>query len=75
MATYGSDLLDKLKTNKEKDGNEILKEQTEGALVGSAIGLFLGLYLGYSRNYNLLFSGFIGAMAGGLISRTLISKK
>ena len=73
--SYGSNLLDKIKTNKQKDGNEILKEQTEGALVGSAIGLFLGLMIGYNRKYNLLFSGFIGAMAGGLITKAFISKK
>ena len=73
--SYGSDLLEKLKTKKEKDSNEILKEQTEGALVGSAIGLFLGLYIGYSRKYNLIFSAFLGAMAGGLITKAFISKK
>ena len=42
--SYGSDMLDKIKSNKSKSGNKVLLENTEGALTGSAIGLFLGLF-------------------------------
>ncbi len=72
---FGKDMLDKLKSNKSKDGNEYLLEQTKGTYIGSAIGLALGLYIGYSRNYSLLFSAFIGATVGGLVTRAFINKK
>lgn len=74
----GQEMLDKienLKSNKKKDGNKIILEQTEGTLTMSAIGLFLGLYVGYSRGYNLLFSGVVGALALGFISKQLIERK
>lgn len=73
--SYGKNMLDKLKSNKNKDGNELILEQTKGTYIGSAIGLFLGLYIGHSRNYSLLFSGFIGATIGGLVTRAFITKK
>jgi hypothetical protein len=72
---FGKDMLDKLKTNKKKDGNEVILEQTKGTFIGSGIGLALGLYIGYSRNYSLLFSAFIGATIGGLVTRAFIKKK
>jgi hypothetical protein len=72
---YGQEMLDKLKTNKNKDGNEIIKENTKGTLTGSAIGLFLGLYIGHRRQYPLLLSGFVGIMIGGLATKFFISKK
>jgi hypothetical protein len=37
--------------------------------------LALGLYIGYSRNYSLVFSAFIGATIGGLVTRGFIMKK
>lgn len=70
----GKEMLDKLKTNKSKDGNQIILEQTKGTFIGSAIGLGLGLYIGYTRNYSLLFSAFIGATIGGLITKGFINK-
>lgn len=71
---FGKDMLDKLKTNKSKDGNKLILEQTKGTFVGSAIGLGLGLYIGYTRNYSLLFSAFIGATIGGLVTKVFIKK-
>lgn len=71
---YGKDMLDKLKSNKNKDGNQILLEQTKGTLTGSAIGLFLGLYLAHSRKSSLLMGAFIGASIGGIITRIFITK-
>ena len=73
--TYGQDMLDKLKSNKGKDGNELILEQTKGTFTGSAIGLLVGLYIGHSRSYNLVMSAFIGAALGGLITRVFISEK
>lgn len=72
---YGKEMLDRLSSNKGKDGNDLILEQTKGTYIGSAIGLFLGLYIGYSRKYSLVFSAFIGATIGGLVTRALIKKE
>lgn len=72
---YGKDMLDKLKSNKNADGNKIILENTKGTLTGSAIGLFMGLYIGYSRSYSLLVSGIVGALVGGAVSKFFINKK
>jgi uncharacterized membrane protein len=74
MATYGKDLLDKISANKGKDSNDIIKEQTKGALRGSAIGLFLGLYFAHTRNFSLVIGGGVGALIGGLITKQLINR-
>ena len=72
--TYGADMLDRIKSNKNKDGNEIILEQTRGTFTGSAIGLLVGLYIGHSRKYNLVMSAFVGASIAGLITRIFILK-
>jgi outer membrane lipoprotein SlyB len=72
---YGKDMLDKIKSYKNADGNKVILENTKGTLTGSAIGLFVGLYIGYSRNYSLLVSGVVGALIGGAISKLVINKK
>jgi len=72
---YGQQMLDRLKSNKDTNGNELLLEKTRGTFTGSAIGLFIGLYIGYSRHYNLLMSAFIGAAIGGLVTRSFINDK
>ena len=72
---YGKDMLDKIKSNKNADGNKIILENTKGTLTGSAIGLFVGLYIGYSRNYSLLVSGLLGVLVGGAVSKFVINKK
>jgi F0F1-type ATP synthase assembly protein I len=73
--SYGSDMLDKIKSNKSKSGNKVLLEQTEGAITGSAIGLFLGLYIAHSRQMSLIGGGLIGALAGGFIFKSLTSNE
>jgi outer membrane lipoprotein SlyB len=70
----GREMLDRLKSNKTKDGNKIILENTKGTLTGSAIGLFVGLYIGKTRDYPLLISGVLGALAGGLVSKFFINK-
>jgi len=74
MASYGKDMLDKITSNKNKDGNQLILEQTRGALKGSAIGLFLGLYIAHSRNFNLVVGASVGAILGGLVTKFFISK-
>jgi hypothetical protein len=74
MANYGQDMLDKIASNKDKNANDIILEQTKGTFKGSAIGLLVGLYIGYSRKYNMFLSGVVGALGGGLISKFFISK-
>jgi hypothetical protein len=75
MANYGKDMLDKLKFNKSRDGNDIILEQTQGTYIGSAIGLFCGLYIAHQRKSSLLMGAFVGAIIGGLATRTFIRKK
>jgi hypothetical protein len=41
--SYAKDMLDKITTNKEKDGNSLIIEKTRGTYTGTAIGAFLGL--------------------------------
>jgi len=72
---YAQDMLDKLQSNKDKDGNELILEQTKGTFTGSAIGLFLGLYFAHKRNSNLVIGAFIGAALGGLVTRVFIAQK
>lgn len=74
MATYGQELLDKINTNKTKSGNDVIKEQTEGTLKGSAIGLFLGLYFAHTRNFSLVIGASVGALIGGFITKQFIKK-
>jgi hypothetical protein len=71
---YGKEMLDKIMSNKEKDGNKVILDKIQGAYTGAGIGLFLGLYFAYTRKYNMLMGGVIGALVGGLITKTLISK-
>ena len=74
MSTYAKEVLDKLKSNKSKDGNKLLLEETRGSLVGAGIGLFLGLYFAHTKNMNMFVSGAVGAIVGGLLTKTLINK-
>jgi hypothetical protein len=71
---YGQEFLDRLRSNKTKDPNKVILDQTKGTLTGSAIGLTIGLFIGYSRNYNLLMSAFLGALVGGVITRISLPK-
>lgn len=67
-------MLDKIKSNKNADGNKIILENTKGTLTGSAIGLFVGLYIAHTRNYSFLVSGVVGALVGGAVSKFFINK-
>jgi len=72
--SYGSDMLDKIKSNKSKSGNKVILEHTEGALTGSAIGLFLGLYIAHSRQMSLIGGGLIGALTGAFLFKVIKPK-
>ena len=71
---YGQDMLDRIKSNKDKDGNELILEKTKGTFTGSLIGAGVGLYFAYSRKSSLLIGAFLGAALGGLLTSFLISK-
>jgi uncharacterized protein YcfJ len=73
--SYGKDLLDKLQSNKNKDKDDLLLEETKGSYLGAGIGMAVGLFIGYSRGYSLLMSAFIGATIGGFATRSFIKKK
>ena len=72
---YGQDMLDKIKSNKDKDGNELILEKTKGTFTGSAIGAGIGLYIAYSRQYSLLMGAFLGATIGGLLTSVFLNDK
>lgn len=72
--SYGSDMLDKIKSNKSKSGNKVILEKTEGSLTGSAIGLFLGLYIAHSRQMSLIGGGLIGALTGAFLFNVIKPK-
>jgi|LakMenEpi03Aug12_release.lakeMendotaPanAssembly.Ray.scaffolds.fasta_scaffold3303856_1 hypothetical protein len=74
MSTYAKDMLDKISSNKNTDGNKMLIEKSNGSIVGSGIGLFLGLYFAHTRNWNYLFSASIGAVLGGLLVSTIVKR-
>ena len=72
---YGQEMLDKLKSNKEKSPNRVIKEQTEGTFTAGAIGLGVGLFIGYTRGYSLVASGLVGMLLAGFISKQLIERE
>jgi hypothetical protein len=73
--TYGQDLLNKLKSNREKSDIRRISDETEGSFIGAGIGTLVSLFIGYKRKENLFISAFIGAAIGGLTSKFLIRKK
>ena len=73
--SYASDMLDRIKTNKDKDGNELILEKTKGTFTGSAIGAGVGLYIAYSRHWSLLMGAFLGATIGGLLTSVFLTDK
>ncbi len=72
---YVKDFISQVSAAKTTDSNTVLSESTKGTMVGAAIGTGIGLFIGFGRHKNLLMSGFIGGMIGGLISRAFIVKK
>lgn len=69
------DLLDRVKKNKDKSSNEVLKEVTTGTTTGGIIGGAAGLILAISYKKNYLAFATIGILAGGLISNVFIKKE
>jgi len=67
------EILDKLKNI--KNNSDSLKVKTGRArMVGSIIGASGGLLIGFAKGYNLLTSGFVGALLGGVTAYLLIPK-
>ena len=72
---YVKNLITNITETKKKDTNTIITETTKGTLVGAGIGCAVGILIGLGRGKNLLFSGFIGSVIGGGISRVFLTKK
>ena len=72
---YAKKLLNTVSETKTKDTTTILNDLTKGTMTGAAIGAGVGIYIGFSRSKNLLLTGFLGAILGGVISRIFIVKK
>ena len=71
---YAKSFLNAVEENKNTSPSDAIKELTKGTALGSAIGGGIELYIGYTRKSNLLLAGFLGALAGGLVSRIFIVK-
>jgi hypothetical protein len=72
---YAKKFLNTVSETKTKDTTTILNDLTKGTMTGAAIGAGVGIYIGFSRDKNLLLTGFLGALLGGVISRIFIVKK
>jgi|LakMenEpi03Aug12_release.lakeMendotaPanAssembly.Ray.scaffolds.fasta_scaffold5398659_1 hypothetical protein len=73
MAKTAKEIL--TNTKKIKSTNSIEQERTKGTVGGAFTGLAVGLLVGYVRKYNMISSGFLGAILGGLLSQLILPKK
>lgn len=66
---YAKNILDEVKSiagKAEKTGFvEDARQYTNGILIGAVAGLMFG----YFKRYNLIMSGLLGGVAGGLVSK------
>lgn len=70
-----AEALKKTKELKQKDANSIILDETKGTLLGSMVGGGIGLMFAYSRKKSFVVYGFLGVLAGGLLSRLIINQK
>lgn len=68
------EILDKLK-NIKNNSDSVKVKTGKGRMVGSVIGAGGGLLIGYAKGYNLLTSGVVGALLGGLAAYLLLPKE
>jgi hypothetical protein len=70
---YAKNVLDNVKSiagKAEKTGFfEDARQYTNGILIGAVAGLMFG----YFKRYNLIMSGLLGGVAGGLVSKGISS--
>lgn len=67
--------LDNVKKAGEQANEDGLYRKIQLNVKGSAIGLAAGVMFGYAFKKNLWVMGAIGAVAGGLIAKSLTSKE
>lgn len=72
---YAKNLIDGIKTTSQKSTNSVITEKTKGTATGSLIGGGVGLVFAYQRRTNLIMGAFLGALAGGVITRVFIDKQ
>ena len=72
---YAKNLIDGIKTTSQKSTNSVITEKTKGTATGSLIGGGIGLMFAYQRRKNLIMGAFLGALAGGVITRVFIDKQ
>ena len=72
---YAKNILDEVKSiagKAEKTGFvEDARQYTNGILIGAVAGLMFG----YFKRYNLIMSGLLGGVAGGLVSKGISTIK
>lgn len=72
---YAKNLIDGIKSTSQKSTNSVVTEKTKGTATGSLIGGGIGLMFAYQRRTNLIMGAFLGALAGGFITRMFIDKQ
>ena len=72
---YAKNMIDGIKSTSQKSTNSVITEKTKGTATGSLIGGGIGLMFAYQRRANLIIGAFLGALAGGFITRMFIDKQ
>lgn len=75
MAFTASDMIAKIKANKDRDHDEVLMEKARGSVMGSLVGGGIGAIISYSRGFNMILGAVIGGVIGGVATKYFISKK
>jgi hypothetical protein len=73
MGKTAKEILDE--TKKITSPKSIETIRNKGTISGAFTGLAVGLLFGYVKKYNLITSGLLGAMLGGLLTQIILPKK
>lgn len=71
---YAKDVLDRMKSEKERNATDYVLEKSRANITASLVGAGVGLVIGYTRRYNLFTSALVGAVVVGLASHYLLPK-
>ena len=66
---YAKNILDEVKSIAGKAEKTAFVEDARQYTNGILIGAVAGLMFGYFKRYNLIMSGLLGGVAGGLVSK------
>lgn len=75
MAFTASDMIAKVRANKNQDHDEVLMEKARGSIMGSLVGAGVGAIVSYSRGFNMILGAVMGGVVGGIATKYFISKR